>query len=166
MEISCLAKEPFDWGKFWNSFSVTEQSAFLLGIELGILKGIADSIEHYVFCFSSPLKEELILYAIMAKIGPEEMAKIFACLIVKENGVLREREESLVYLMGTDILHKHLNLSELFDLEVISKVVTDLYKDLANTYISIVDMYILAIRKLKGESIESSLRELREEALR
>ena len=53
-----------------------------------------------------------------------------------------------------------------FDDEAIRNVMTDLYKDPANTYISFYDMGGIAYRKLKGESIELLLRELREEALR
>jgi len=49
--------------------------------------------------------------------------------------------------------------------EVVIQVISDLYKDPANVYINTPEMSFLAYRKLKGESIESSLRELREEAL-
>jgi len=45
------------------------------------------------------------------------------------------------------------------------KAMSDLYKDLANVYISAPSICFLAIRKLKGESIESSLREARKKAL-
>lgn len=50
--------------------------------------------------------------------------------------------------------------------EVVIKVMSDLYKEPANVYISTPEMSFLAYRKLKGESIESLLRELRERALR
>jgi len=45
--------------------------------------------------------------------------------------------------------------------EVIRNVVTDLYKDPANIYLSFYDICGIAYKKLKGESIESLLRELR-----
>ena len=45
------------------------------------------------------------------------------------------------------------------------KVVGDLYKDPANTYISFPSMIKIAYQKLKGEDIESLLREAREKAL-
>jgi len=166
IEISCLAKEPYDWGEYWNFFSVIEQSVLLSGIHLGILKGMTDEIEHYIYCFSPPMKSELIHYATMAEMEPEKIAKILAGLIVKEPGVLRKREESLIAIMGIDILHKFMKLSESAGQAVVVNVITDLYEDPANAYISIPEIYILALRKLKGESIESSLRELREEALR
>jgi len=44
-------------------------------------------------------------------------------------------------------------------------IVNNLYKDPANTYIAVSDMCLLASRKLRGESIELPLRELREKAL-
>ena len=81
----------------------------------------------------------------------------------------------------TDVFDKYLKDSEvvkteekgnrilwdfiMFDDEAIRNVMTDLYKDPANTYISFYDMVGIAYRKLKGESIESSLREARERAL-
>jgi len=52
-----------------------------------------------------------------------------------------------------------------FDDEAVRSVMIDLYKDPANTYISFYDMGGIASRKLRGESIESSLRELREKEL-
>jgi len=79
----------------------------------------------------------------------------------------REGKEKIkqIAIAGLSILNEYLEIRSPFDIEVISKVVTDLYKDPANTYIWISDMYILALLKVKGESIESSLREAREEAL-
>lgn len=49
--------------------------------------------------------------------------------------------------------------------KVIINIMNDLYKDPANANIDLGDMCFLACRKLKGESIESSLRELREKTL-
>jgi len=45
------------------------------------------------------------------------------------------------------------------------EIIDDLYKDPANSYIPIANMCLIASRKLRGESIESLLRELRKEAL-
>ena len=45
------------------------------------------------------------------------------------------------------------------------EVIDDLYKDPANSYIPIANMCLIASRKLRGEPIESLLRELRKEAL-
>jgi hypothetical protein len=45
------------------------------------------------------------------------------------------------------------------------RITSELYEDPDNAYIPIADMYFLAFRKLIGESIESSLRELREQVL-
>ena len=45
------------------------------------------------------------------------------------------------------------------------EVIDDLYKDPANSYIPIANMCLVASRKLRGEPIESLLRELRKDAL-
>jgi hypothetical protein len=45
------------------------------------------------------------------------------------------------------------------------EVIDDLYKDPANSYIPIANMCLIATRKLRGEPIESLLRELRKDAL-
>ena len=74
-------------------------------------------------------------------------------------------KQKQIAIAGLSILNEYLEIRSTFDIEVISKVVTELYKDPANTYIWISDMYILALLKVKGESIESSSREAREKAL-
>ena len=50
-------------------------------------------------------------------------------------------------------------------LKTFINVISDLYKDPANAYIPIENMCIIASRKIRGESIESLLRESREKAL-
>ena len=45
------------------------------------------------------------------------------------------------------------------------EVIDDLYKDPANSYIPIANMCLVASRKLRGEPIESLLREFRKDAL-
>jgi len=49
--------------------------------------------------------------------------------------------------------------------DTIITVMDDLYKEPANTYIQIESICEIACQKLKGESIESSLREARKKAL-
>ena len=51
-------------------------------------------------------------------------------------------------------------------LKTFVNIVSDLYKDPANTYIPIANMCLIASRKLRGEPIELLLGELREKALR
>ena len=45
MEISCLAKEPFNYGEFWNSFSNSEKMVYLSGMHAGMSKCISDFLE-------------------------------------------------------------------------------------------------------------------------
>ena len=49
--------------------------------------------------------------------------------------------------------------------KTVVNIINDLYKDPANTYISVSNMCLIASRKLRGEPIESLLRELRKDAL-
>jgi len=137
MEISYSNEKNLKYGDLWNSFSNIQKSTYLLGIHHGIMKGISECIDDYCSYFSE-----------------------------KKRGLNYEKEKlELMAIIGLGSLHKYLEFSSLFDLEIVSNVVTDLYKDPANTYIFIADIYFITLRKLKGENIESSLRELREKAL-
>jgi len=69
--------------------------------------------------------------------------------------------EHFVGLFYVDDYNKFLDL-----LKTVVKIVSDLYKDPANTYISVANMRLLASRKLRGEPIESLLEEFRGKALR
>lgn len=120
IEIFCLAKEPFNYGEFWNSMSDGEKCAYISGLHAGMTKCIDDFI----------------------KLTSEKPPEKFIDLIYETYWLLSP------------------------DFEVRVRGISDLYKDPANTYISIAEINILAHRKIKGESIESSLRELREEAWR
>jgi hypothetical protein len=51
------------------------------------------------------------------------------------------------------------------DFNIIIKIMSDLYKNPANKYIPFSEIIFITCQKLRGESIESSLRELREKAL-
>jgi hypothetical protein len=82
----------------------------------------------------------------------------------KEKGVTTEKERE-IYLDILKYLKEYgeklsLNYDD-FGIEAISKVMTDLYKDPANTYISEDYMYFLAIQRLKGEDVELLLRKAR-----
>ena len=50
-------------------------------------------------------------------------------------------------------------------LKTFTKIIDDLYKDPANTYIGISNMCIIASRKLRGEHIDPLLRDLRKKVL-
>ena len=51
-----------------------------------------------------------------------------------------------------------------FDLKVIREVITELYKDPANSYITFTKVIYIARDKLKGDNIEESIRQARKEA--
>ena len=74
------------------------------------------------------------------------------------------------FLLGSDVgkaWDELIDLSNFIDEHepAILKVMDDLYKDPANTYIFGADMCLLAYHKLKGEDIEPLLKEARKEAL-
>jgi len=127
IEISFLAEEPFNYGKFWNSMSEGEKCAYISGLYAGMAKCMCDFIE--------------IIEPTLKDWKEEEVAK-YAALIFETY---------------------HLSPP---DYEVRVRGISDLYKDPANAYIPIAEINILAHRKIRGESIESSLREEREKAFR
>lgn len=134
MEISCLAKEPHNYGKIWNSWSDYIRSIYIMGLKDGLQKQVT------------------LPFIAQLKIEEKDVFDKF----LKDSEVVKTEEK------GNRILWDFI----MFDDEAIRNVMTDLYKDPANTYISFYDMGGIAYRKLKGESIELLLRELREEALR
>jgi hypothetical protein len=52
------------------------------------------------------------------------------------------------------------------DPEVLSKIITSLYQDPANSYVNLDDMMFIANSKLKGRPIDDSLRTARDRALK
>ncbi|MCJ7648121.1 MAG: hypothetical protein MUP85_05875 [Candidatus Lokiarchaeota archaeon] len=61
------------------------------------------------------------------------------------------------------ILKRHTDFND--NRDVLKDIITNLYKEPANSYIEYVKMIDIAMKKLKGEDIESLLRKTREEAL-
>ena len=132
--ISCLAQEPYNYGKIWNSWSDYTRSVYIMGFKDGLQRHI-----------NFPFLMRLII----------EEKDVFDKYL-KDSEVVKTEEK------GNRILWDFI----MFDDEAIRNVMTDLYKDPANTYISSYDMSGIAHRKLKGDSIDVLLREAREEALR
>ena len=84
---------------------------------------------------------------------------------IKENLLTYEETEVIQELM--DFRNYFDGLAEDVDgMRNIVNIVTDLYKDPANTYIPTYKMIEFAYKKLKGEDIEPLLREARKIALR
>jgi hypothetical protein len=63
------------------------------------------------------------------------------------------------------IKYYHLQKNISSDFNAIIKIISDLYSTPANKYIPFSEIILIACQKLRGESIESSLRELREKTL-
>jgi hypothetical protein len=136
VEISCLAyKEPNSPGECWNSLENKSRTAYVVGIKEGVL-----------MCMIQALKSTSTFT------NKEDKSFLIASLNDYDNFV------SLFYI--DDDYNKFLDR-----LKTVVNIISDLYKDPANTYISIVSMCLIASRKLRGEPIELLLRELRKEAL-
>lgn len=131
--ISSLDKEPYNYGKIWNSWSDYMRSIYIMGLKDGL--------------------QNQIYFSFIDRLIIEEK-DVF-------NKFLKDSEVVKTEKAGKNTLWDFI----MFDDEAIRNVMTDLCKDPANTYISFYDMVGIAYRKLKGESIESSLREAREKAL-
>jgi hypothetical protein len=127
--ISCLAQEPVNYGKMWNSWSDYMRNIYIMGLKDGLQKQI-----------TLPFIAQLII----------EEKDVFDKYL-KDSEVVKTEEK------GNRILWDFI----MFDDEAIRNVMTDLYKDPANTYISFYDMSGIAYRKLNGDYIEPLLKELR-----
>ena len=160
MEISCLTQELFNYAELWNSLSSYEKGILILGVGSGIEKCVKDFIDW----FSSFVKDE------GTKNEKKEMKlEDWLNLEITEKGI-KEGEEDTKREVGIHLLEYQVEYYRTFlwddsDFVAQIRITSELYEDPANAYIPIADMYFLAFRKLIGESIESSLRELREQSL-
>lgn len=137
IEISCLAKEAYSPSQMWNSMDDNAKEVYIWGIREGIVMCMEQITERFLVPAFINKKDTSIIEDIL------------------------ENYDQFVMLFRANDYETTTNL-----LKTVVNIVNDLYKDPANTYINVSDMCLLASRKLRGESIESLLRELREEALR
>ena len=136
MEISCFTKEAHSPSQMWNSFDDNAKEVYIWGIREGI-----------VMCMEQ-ITERFLLPAFINKNDTSIIEDIL------------ENYDQFVRIFDVDDYETQYNL-----LKTVVNILNNLYKDPANTYIAVSDMCLLASRKLRGESIESLLRELREKAL-
>jgi len=135
--VSCLAaKEAYSPSQMWNSMDDTNREVYIWGIREGIVMCMEQITERFLVPAFINKNDTSIIEDILENY--DQFVRIF------------DADDSKI----TDTL-----------LKTVVNIVNDLYKDPANTYINVSDMCLLASRKLRGESIESSLRELREKAL-
>jgi len=137
--ISCLAKEASSPGGMWNTLNDNSKICYILGVKEGI---------------------EICMYKLVDWLPgftttKEEKAIFFAILEDHSNFVGLFYDEAIV-----DDYNKFIDR-----LLTVTNIISDLYKDPANTYIEVSDMCLLASRKLRGEPIDSLLGELRKKAL-
>ena len=107
------------------------------------------------------------IYIMGLKDGLQEQISFsfIARLIIEEKSVFDKYLKDSEVVKTEEARNKTLSDFIRGDDEVIRNVMTDLYEDPANTYISFYDMGGIAYRELKGKSLESLLREAREKAL-
>jgi len=122
---------------------------------------LAQASLNYGEFWNSLSDKERIIYFIGMRDG---MAKGRCDCIEWFASYLKEEESRQV---GYDFLDEYYQYDQFLssNREAIIKFISDLYKEPANTYIYVSDICFLAYRKFRGESIESSLRELREKEL-
>jgi len=137
--IYCMAKEASSPCQMWNSMDDNNKISYIMGV--------IDGIEICMYKLTDWLPAFIT--------NKEGKVLFFAILEDHEHFVGLFYDEAIVddYNKFIDRLH------------TVAKTISDLYKDPANTYINVSAMCLLASRKLRGESIESLLRELRKEAL-
>jgi hypothetical protein len=136
---SCLSKEANSPCQMWNSMNDNNKISYIMGVKEGIeicMYKLAD----WLPAFSTNKDEKALFFAILEDY--ERFVGLFY-------------DEAIV-----DDYNKFLDR-----LNTVVKTISYLYKDPANTYISVSNMCLIASRKLRGEPIESLLRELRKDAL-
>ncbi len=137
VEIPCLAtKEASSPSGMWNSMDDNNKEVYIWGIRDGLFLCVEQITERYLVPSLTNKYDTSIIEDILENYY--QFLTIFKADDFKT----------------TDAL-----------LKTIVNIVNDLYKDPANTYINVSDMCLIASRKLRGEPIESLLRELRKDAL-
>lgn len=143
--------ESFNFREYWNSWTDYERIIYLLGIRDGLLEQPTANPNSLLVNFDSycdntdPQSPPKGLYLYRY---PEEVREV-----IQDESF---KAWKIIIAFG----------SPKIPLETIRDVMTDLYKDPANSFISFSDISFLAFWKLKGKSIESVLIELRKEVLR
>ena len=120
---------------------------------------LAQAVLNYGEYWNSLSDREKIIYFIGVRDGIAKGGR--DCVEWFAYSLKKEKEPQL---LGADFIDEYYWYDKFFSShrDAIIKVVSDLYKDPINSFIYISDMFFLARRKLNGESIESSLKELRE----
>ncbi|GAH24767.1 unnamed protein product, partial [marine sediment metagenome] len=120
MEVSCLAKEHNPLsGEFWNYMHRNDKKLFVFGIREGISIWIEQILDHSPHQFASK----------------EDEVKFSAFVLDNFN---------FLNLFAVDNKKKTEKLFETF-----INIISDLYKDPANTHIPIANMCLIASRKLR-----------------
>ena len=123
-------------GEFWNQLASIGKSAYIAGVINGVRMWM-DQISD-----DNPFRQ-----------FTSKEAEVKFSTFVLDNLHL------LMLIGGDDVKKTEISLKTFIN------VISDLYKDPANTYIPVPYMCLIASRKLRGEPIESLLQEARKKAL-
>ena len=147
--VFCFSAKRDNYAEIWNAWNDYDKYVYIWGLRDGLLERATttSSVLTHPKSFDD-IFTRIFLYRYL---GTSEEVK-------KEIEKIEEQREQAEDIVWEFCLK--------FDIEVIRSIVTDLYKDPANSYICISDMCYLAFWKLKGESIEPILIKLRERASR
>ena len=148
--VFCFSAKRDNYAEIWNTWSNYEKYVYIWGLRDGLLEKPTTSV-YSVLINPGSIDDIWLKYTKYKYLGDSEEVK-------KEIEKIEEQREQAEDIVWEFCLK--------FDIEVIRSIVTDLYKDPANSYIYISDMCYLAFWKLKGESIEPILIKLRERASR
>ena len=153
--ICSLSKqhESYNYRELWNSWTDNHRNIYLWGLRDGLLEQptanpLSLLVNYEIYDNYIKRGKPIVLYIDSYL---HEYSKEIREVIKKE----RAKAWDTIIAFG----------SPKIPLETIRDVMTDLYKDPANSFISLSDMSFLAFWKLKGESVETVLIVLRKKAL-
>ena len=149
--VFCFSATRDNYAEIWNAWNDYDKYVYIWGLRDGLLER-ATTTSSSVLTQPKSFDNVFTKYFLYRYLGTSEEVK-------KEIEKIEEQRDQ-----AEDIVWEF--CSSKFDIEVIRSIVTDLYKDPANSYIYISDMCYLSFWKLKGEPIEPILIKLRERASR
>ena len=151
VEPSCFSAKRDNFAKIWSTWSDYEKYVYIWGLKDGLLEKPTTSV-YSVLINPGSIDDIWLKYTKYKYLGDSEEVK-------KEIEKIEKQRKEAEYIVLEFCSLK-------FDIEVIRSIVTDLYKDPANSYLYLADMCYLAFWKLKGEDIKPILIKLRERASR
>jgi len=138
--------EPYNYREVWNSWTDYQRYIYLWGFK--------DARENIGLITIAGIIKEFMGGKVLSIYELKEIINLTSEIdLLEPNASITDYEELNVSFKPPD-------------LKVIRDIMTDLYKDPANAYISFENMIFIAIKKLKGEKVESILEEKRKSVIK